>query len=215
MLSHFCSIPEAVEEVQAGRVLIVIDDENRENEGDFMVAAEKVTPEIINFMSRYGRGLICLPTTKQRLEELDIPIMVNGKTSIADTPFTVSVDAVDGVTSGISAPDRAKTARLFVHPDAVPEDFERAGHLFPLRARDGGVLERDGHTEATVDLMRLAGLYPAGVLCEVLDEDGSMARLPRLLEIADEHHLKIATIKDLIEYRLEEELVLESACSGG
>ena len=215
MLSHFCSIPEAVEEVKDGRVLIVIDDENRENEGDFMVAAELVTPETINFMARYGRGLICLPTTRQRLEELEIPIMVDGKTSVEDTPFTVSVDAVKGVTSGISAPDRAKTARLFVDPDSMPEDFERPGHLFPLRARDGGVLERDGHTEATVDLLRLAGLYPAGVLCEVLDEDGSMARLPRLLEIAEEHHLKIATIKDLIEYRLEEELVLEFACSGG
>ena len=215
MLSHFCSIPEAVEEVKDGRVLIVIDDENRENEGDFMVAAELVTPEAINFMARYGRGLICLPTTRQRLEELEIPIMVDGKTSVEDTPFTVSVDAVKGVTSGISAPDRAKTARLFVDPDSMPEDFERPGHLFPLRARDGGVLERDGHTEATVDLLRLAGLYPAGVLCEVLDEDGSMARLPRLLEIAEEHHLKIATIKDLIEYRLEEELVLEFACSGG
>lgn len=215
MLSHFCTIPEAVEEVRAGRVLIVIDDENRENEGDFMVAAEKVTPEIINFMSRHGRGLICLPTTKQRLAELDIPIMVDGKTSTGDTPFTVSVDAVNGVTSGISAHDRAVSAQLFVNPDTTPEDFERSGHLFPLQARDGGVLERDGHTEATVDLMRLAGLYPAGVLCEVLDEDGSMARLPRLVEIADEHHLKIATIKDLIEYRLEEELVLEFASSGG
>ena len=215
MLSHFCTIPEAVEEVRVGRVLIVIDDENRENEGDFMVSAERVTPEIINFMARHGRGLICLPTTKQRLEELDIPIMVNGKTSIADTPFTVSVDAVNGVTSGISAHDRAISAQLFVSPDTAPEDFERPGHLFPLQARDGGVLERDGHTEATVDLMRLAGLYPAGVLCEVLDVDGSMARLPRLIEIAEEHHLKIATIKDLIEYRLEEELVLEFACSGG
>ncbi len=215
MSSHFCSVPEAVEEVRDGRVLIVIDDENRENEGDFMVAAERVTPETINFMARYGRGLICLPTTKQRLEELEIPIMVNGKTSLEDTPFTVSVDAVNGVTSGISAADRARTARLFVDQDTVPEDFERPGHLFPLRARDGGVLERDGHTEATVDLLRLAGLYPAGVLCEVLDEDGSMARLPRLIEIADEHHLKIAMIKDLIEYRLEEELVLEFACSGG
>ncbi len=215
MLSHFCSIPEAVEEVKDGRVLIVIDDENRENEGDFMVAAERVTSETINFMARYGRGLICLPTTRQRLEELEIPIMVDGKTSVEDTPFTVSVDAVKGVTSGISAPDRAKTARLFVNPDTMPEDFERPGHLFPLRARDGGVLERDGHTEATIDLLRLAGLYPAGVLCEVLDEDGSMARLPRLIEIADEHHLKIATIKNLIEYRLEEDLVLEFACSGG
>ncbi len=213
MSSHFCTVAEAVEEIRAGRVLIVIDDENRENEGDFMVAAEKITPDIINFMSRHGRGLICLPTTKQRLDELNIPKMVDGAGSLDDTPFTVSVDAVDGVTSGISAQDRATTVELFVNPDTVPDDFERPGHLFPLQARDGGVLEREGHTEATVDFMKLAELYPAGVLCEVLDEDGSMARLPRLVEIANEHHLKIATIKDLIEYRLEEQLVLDFACN--
>lgn len=215
MLSTFCSIPEAIEEIKAGRILIVIDDENRENEGDFMVAAERVTPEIINFMARYGRGLICLPTTKQRLEELEIPMMVDGKTSLEDTPFTVSVDAANGVSSGVSALDRAATARLFCNPNTIPEDFERPGHLFPLRARDGGLLERDGHTEATIDLLRLAGLYPAGVLCEVLDKDGSMARLPRLIEIAEEHHLKIAAIKNVIEYLHNEELVLEFACSGG
>mgnify|MGYP002856848275 FL=1 len=215
MLSTLCSIPEALEEIKAGRILIVIDDENRENEGDFMVAAERVTPEIINFMARHGRGLICLPTTKQRLEELDICMMVDGKTSLEDTPFTVSVDAANGVSSGVSALDRAETARLFCNPNTTPEDFEKPGHLFPLRARDGGLLEREGHTEATIDALRLAGLYPAGVLCEVLDDDGSMARLPRLIEIAEEHHLKIMAIKDLIEYRLNEELVQDFACSGG
>jgi len=215
MSSNFCTIPEAIEEIKSGRVLIVVDDENRENEGDFMVSAELVTPEIINFMSRFGRGLVCLPTTRQRLEELGIPIMVGGKTSLEDTPFAVSVDAIHGVTSGISAADRAITARLFVEPDARAEHFERPGHLFPLRARDGGVLERDGHTEATVDFMKLAGLFPAGVLCEVLDDDGSMARLPKLVKIADEHNLKIAKINDLIEYRLAEQLVMNFAIAAG
>jgi 3,4-dihydroxy 2-butanone 4-phosphate synthase/GTP cyclohydrolase II len=212
MIPVFCSIPEAIEEIRAGRILIVIDDEDRENEGDFIMAAEKVTPEAINFMARYGRGLICLPTTRQRLEELKIPAMVHESDNTAKlgTRFTVSVDAVNGTTTGISAHDRAETIRVFVRPESRPEDLARPGHIFPLRAFDGGVLRRAGHTEATVDLARLAGLYPAGVLCEILDDDGTMARLPRLAEIARAHGLKIATIKDLIEYRRRTEKLVQN-----
>ncbi len=203
MSSPYCSIPEAIEEIKAGRILIVIDDEDRENEGDFIMAAERTTPAAINFMARYGRGLICLPTTGERLEELKVPAMVGeeANTALLGTRFTVSVDAVNGTTSGISAADRAETVQVFVRPDSKPDDLARPGHIFPLQAFDGGVLRRAGHTEATVDLMRLAGLYPAGVLCEIMDDDGSMARLPRLVEIANDHDLKIITIKDLIEYR--------------
>lgn len=201
MTSPFSAISEAIDTFKAGRILIVIDDEDRENEGDFIMAAERVTPESINFMARYGRGLICVPTTRERLEELKIPSMVSENTAILGTRFTVSVDAVNGTTTGISAYDRAATVRVFVDPDARPEDLARPGHVFPLQAYEGGVLRRAGHTEAAVDLARLAGMYPAGVLCEILDDDGTMARLPRLIEIAKEHDLKIITIKHLIEYR--------------
>ncbi len=210
-MSNFCSIPDAIEEIHAGRILIVIDDEDRENEGDFIMAADRVTPESINFMARYGRGLICLPTTRQRLEELKIPAMVDDhdNTAILGTRFTVSVDAVDGTTTGISAHDRAETIKVFVQPDSKPEDLARPGHIFPLQAFDGGVLRRAGHTDATVDLARLAGFYPAGVLCEIMDDDGSMARLPQLIEIAEQHQLKIITIKDLIEYRRQSEKLVK------
>ncbi len=203
MSSPFSTIPEAIEEIKAGRILIVIDDEDRENEGDFIMAAERTTPAAINFMARYGRGLICLPTTRERLEELKVPAMVGEEvnTALLGTRFTVSVDAVNGTTSGISAADRAETVQVFVRPGSRPDDLARPGHIFPLQAFEGGVLRRAGHTEATVDLMKLAGLYPAGVLCEIMDDDGSMARLPRLVEIANDHELKIITIKDLIEYR--------------
>ena len=211
MSSPFCSIPEAVEEIRSGRILIVIDDEDRENEGDFIMAAERTTPAAINFMARYGRGLICLPTTRERLEELKVPAMVGEEvnTALHSTRFTVSVDAVNGTTSGISAADRAETVQVFVRPESRPDDLARPGHIFPLQAFDGGVLRRAGHTEATVDLVKLAGLYPAGVLCEIMDDDGSMARLPRLVEIANEHDLKIITIKDLIEYRRRSEKLVK------
>ena len=210
-MSVFCSIPEAIEEIKAGRILIVCDDEDRENEGDFIMAAERVTPATINFMARYGRGLICLPTTRERLEELKIPAMVDEdeNTAILGTRFTVSVDAVNGTTTGISASDRAETIRVFVRPESKPDDLARPGHIFPLQAFDGGLLRRSGHTEATVDLARIAGLYPAGVLCEIMDDDGSMALMPHLIEIAELHALKIITIKDLIEYRRQTEMLVK------
>ena len=195
------SIEEALEEIRSGKMLIVVDDEDRENEGDFIMAAEKVTPEAINFMATHGRGLICLPALPERLQELDLDLMVDRNTALHETPFTVSIDAVEGTTTGISAHDRASTVTRFVDPDARPTDFGRPGHVFPLRARQGGVLRRAGHTEATVDLARLAGLFPAGVLCEILNADGTMARLPQLVETAQRFSLKIITIRDLIAYR--------------
>lgn len=197
----FATVPEAIEELRAGKMLIVVDDEDRENEGDFIMAADKVTPEAVNFMTKYGRGLICVPTTAERLEELGLPDMVDRNTAKLGTAFTVSVDAVNGTTTGISAHDRALTIKLFVDPDAKPEDLARPGHVHPLRAEDGGVLVRAGHTEAVVDLVRLAGLGASGVLCEILSEDGTMARLPELTEIAAKWDMKIATIADLIKYR--------------
>mgnify|MGYP003961947591 CR=1 FL=1 len=210
-MSVFCSIAEAIEEIKAGRILVVCDDEDRENEGDFIMAADRVTPETINFMAVYGRGLICLPTTRQRLEELKIPAMVDDdqNTAILGTRFTISVDAVNGTTTGISAHDRSETIRVFVREESRPEDLARPGHIFPLQAFDGGVLRRSGHTEATVDLARMAGLYPAGVLCEIMDDDGSMARMPKLMEIAEAHDLKIITIKDLIAYRKKTERLIK------
>lgn len=198
-------IEDALKDIHDGKIVIVVDDEDRENEGDFIMAAEKVTPETINFMARYGRGLICLPATQERLLELELDMMVNTNTALHGTPFTVSIDALYGVTTGISAQDRAETIRQFVDPQSRPESFGRPGHIFPLRAMPGGVLRRAGHTEATVDLARLAGLYPAGVLCEILNEDGSMARLPQLVEIAERFGLKLITIHDLIAYRRRSE----------
>ena len=200
-MSGFDSIPEAIEEIKQGRMVIVVDDEDRENEGDFIMAAEKVTPKTINFMATHGRGLVCVPLTRDRIERLKLRPMVEANTALHGTRFTVSVDACSGVTTGISAADRARTIQVMVSEESVPEDLCRPGHIFPIQARMGGVLSRAGHTEATVDLARLAGLKPIGVLCEIMDDDGSMARLPRLREIAKEFNLKLITVKDLIEYR--------------
>ena len=201
----FDSIEEAIEEIAKGSMVIVADDEDRENEGDFIMAAEKVRPEDINFMAKYGRGLICVPVVGNRLDELDLSAMVSNNTAKMGTPFTVSIDGKHNTTTGSSAHDRAETIKLLVDPDATPDDFARPGHVFPLRAMEGGVLRRAGHTEATVDLARLAGLFPAGILCEIMDEDGTMARVPRLMELADEYGMKIVTIADLIQYRYERE----------
>ncbi|MDP2898886.1 MAG: bifunctional 3,4-dihydroxy-2-butanone-4-phosphate synthase/GTP cyclohydrolase II [bacterium] len=199
------SVEEVVEDFKAGKIVIVVDDEDRENEGDFIMAAEKVTPQAINFMAKHGRGLICLPTTKERLEELDLPLMVDRVTALHGTAFTVTIDAKEGTTTGISAADRAKTIKRFTEPDAKPEDFARPGHVNPIRAMEGGVLRRSGHTEAAVDLAKLAGLFPAGVLCEIMDEDGTMARMPALMKLAEEHGLRIVTTAALIDYRRKRE----------
>ncbi len=204
------SIEEGIERIRSGKMVIVVDDADRENEGDLVMAAEKATPEAINVMARYGRGLICLPITGERLDELGIPMMVNDNenTSSFGTAFTTSVDAKTGITTGISAYDRATTIRVMIDPNTREEDIARPGHVFPLRAREGGVLVRAGHTESAVDLARLAGLYPAGVICEVMAEDGTMARLPKLEQIAEERDIPIITLADLIAYRyIHEKLV--------
>jgi 3,4-dihydroxy 2-butanone 4-phosphate synthase/GTP cyclohydrolase II len=210
---EFASIEEGIEEVRAGRALIVVDDEDRENEGDFLMAAERVTPEAVHFMAKYGRGLICMPMTGERLDELQIPMMVADNTAPLGTAFTVSVDARRGVTTGTSAYDRAVTIRTLVDPGTRADDLTRPGHIFPLRAMPGGVLRRAGHTEAAVDLARLAGFTASGVICEVLDQEGGMARVPELLAIAREHHLKVITIKDLIEYRITKEKLIRRAAT--
>ena len=201
----FDTVEEAIEDIRQGRIVIVVDDEDRENEGDLTMAASAATPEKINFMARYGRGLICLALTAQRLEELHIPMMVGENTSKFGTAFTVSIEARHGVTTGISAADRARTILTAVDPKTVPSDLARPGHVFPLRARSGGVLMRAGQTEASVDLACLAGLYPAGVICEVMNEDGTMARVPELTEFAKRHGLKLVTVADIIAYRLRTE----------
>jgi len=204
------TIEAALEDLKQGKLLIVVDDEDRENEGDFVTAARNVTPEIINFMSKYGRGLICAPITEQRCEELELNLMVANNTVLHQTPFTVSVDLIgNGCTTGISAHDRAKTVQALIDPTTQPEDLGRPGHIFPLRAKNEGVLRRSGHTEATVDLARLAGFEPAGVLVEIMNDDGTMARLPQLIEIAKRFDLKIISIKDLIAYRLKTETLIE------
>jgi len=195
------TIPEAIEDIKTGKIIIIVDDETRENEGDLAIAAEKVTPAAINFMAKHGRGLICLPIIGQRLDELGIPLMVQENTSQNCTAFTVSVEAKKKVTTGISASDRAQTIKTVLAPDSKPDDLARPGHVFPIRAKNGGVLVRAGHTEAVVDLARLAGLYPAGVICEVMNEDGTMARLPELEILASKYDFKIVTITDLIAYR--------------
>ena len=200
---HIASIQEAIEEIRAGRMIILMDDEDRENEGDLCMAAEKVTPEAINFMAKYGRGLICLPMAEERIDALGLPMMVDKNTAPLGTAFTMSFDARHGVTRGVSAEDRATTILQASRPDARPEDFIVPGHVFPLRARRGGVLVRTGQTEGAVDLSRLAGLGPSGIICEIMREDGSMARLPDLETFAAEHGFKIATIADLIHYRLQ------------
>lgn len=204
------SISNAIEDIKNGKLVIVVDDEDRENEGDFITAAHNVTPEIINFMSKYGRGLICAPLLEDRCDELGLNLMVNNNTALHETPFTVSIDLLGhGCTTGISAHDRAKTIQALIHPNTKPEDLGRPGHIFPLRAKNGGVLRRSGHTEATVDLARLAGFESAGVLVEIMNEDGSMARLPQLKEIAKQFNLKLISIKDLIEYRLQTDSLIE------
>jgi len=204
------SIESAIEDIKNGKMVIVVDDEDRENEGDFIAAARNVTPEVINFMSKVGRGLICAPITEERADELELELMVNKNTALHETPFTVSIDLLGhGCTTGISAHDRAKTVQAMIDPKTKPSDFARPGHIFPLRAKNGGVLRRTGHTEATIDLARLAGLEPAGVLVEVMNEDGTMARLPQLREIADKYDLKIVSIKDLVEFRLRTDSLIE------
>ncbi len=199
------SIAEAIEDIKAGKFIIIVDDEDRENEGDLAIAAEKVTAEAINFMTKHARGLICLPIIGQRLDELGIPLMVGDNTSRFSTAFTVSIEAKHRVSTGISAADRAETVKAVVNPATKAEDLARPGHMFPLRAREGGVLVRAGHTEAIVDLVRLAGLYPAGVICEILNEDGSMSRLPQLAVMAEKYGIKIVTVADLIVYRRRHE----------
>ena len=209
-MSYLNTIKEAIEDLRAGKVIIVVDDENRENEGDFLTAAENATPEVINFMAKHGRGLICAALTESRCEELELEMMVSKNTSSHTTAFTVSVDLLgNGCTTGISASDRSKTVKALVDPSITPEDFARPGHIFPLKAKNGGVLRRAGHTEATVDLSRLAGFSSAGVLVEIMNEDGSMARLPELLEISKAHNLKIVSIEDLIKYRLEHDSLIK------
>ncbi len=204
------TIQEAIEEIKAGKTIIVVDDEDRENEGDFLTAARNATPETINFMVRHGRGLVCAPITAQRARELDLMPMVSHNTTSHETNFTVSVDLLGhGCTTGISASDRSKTTLALIDPAIKPEDLGRPGHIFPLIAKDGGVLRRTGHTEAAIDLAVLAGMEPAGVICEIMKEDGEMARLPDLLEIAKEFNLKIVSIKDLIAYRLEHESMVK------
>ncbi len=199
------SISGALEDIKAGKLVIIVDDEGRENEGDLVVAAEKVTPKAINFMARHARGLICLPIVGERLDELKIPLMVNDNTAQFSTAFTVSVEAKHGVTTGISAADRAQTIMAILDPVTKPEDLVRPGHVFPLRARDGGVLVRAGHTEAVVDLTRLAGLYPAGIICEIMNDDGTMARLSQLEIMSEKHGIKIVSIAGLIAYRRRHE----------
>jgi len=205
----FDPIESAIEDFRQGKILIVVDDEDRENEGDFIMAAEKVTAEKINFLAKHGRGLICVPMAGQRLDELDLHTMVAENTEKLRTHFTVSVDAKKNTTTGISAFDRYETVKALIDPATTPRDLARPGHIFPLRAREGGVLVRAGHTEAVVDLAKLAGLYPAGVLCEIMDEDGRMARVPRLFEMAKQFDLKIITIKDFIEYRRRTEILVK------
>jgi 3,4-dihydroxy 2-butanone 4-phosphate synthase/GTP cyclohydrolase II len=203
------SIDEAIEDVREGKIVIVVDDAERENEGDMVMAAEKVTPEAINFISKHARGLICVPLPKERIEELDLVPMVKVNTAKMGTRFTVSVDALENTTTGISAHDRAQTIRALIDSKTKPEDLAKPGHIFPIQAMDGGVLSRAGHTEATVDLPRMAGLYPAGVLCEIMDDDGHMARLPRLLEMAKKFNMRVVTVKDLIEHRRRKEKLVQ------
>jgi 3,4-dihydroxy 2-butanone 4-phosphate synthase/GTP cyclohydrolase II len=206
----FDTIESAIEDIKAGKLVIVVDDEDRENEGDFITAARNVTPEVINFMSKHGRGLICAPLLEDRCNELGLEVMVNNNTALHETAFTVSVDLLGhGCTTGISAHDRAKTIQALIDPQTKPEDLGRPGHIFPLRSKKGGVLRRTGHTEATTDLARLAGMEPAGVLVEIMNDDGSMARLPELVKVAEKFNFKLITIKDLIEYRMKRDSLIE------
>jgi len=213
MGKEFSSIVEAIEDVRQGKMIVIVDDEDRENEGDLMIAAEKATPELINFMARFGRGLICLTLTEERTKELGLSMMVEDNQSAFETPFTVSIDARQGVSTGISAADRAHTIKVAIDSLTVKEDLVKPGHIFPLRAKDGGVLVRMGQTEASVDIARIAGLNPYGVICEIMNEDGTMARVPQLTKFAEEHGLKMITVKDLAEYRLMKEALVEEVTS--
>ncbi len=206
------SIEEALEDIKNGKVIIVVDDEDRENEGDFITAARNITPEIINFMATHGRGLICAPIIEDRAEELKLELMVQDNTSLHATPFTVSIDLIGkGCSTGISAYDRAQTIQALINPETKPEDFAKPGHIFPLKAKRGGVLRRTGHTEATIDISRLAGFEPAGVLVEIMNEDGTMARMPELMKIAERFDLKIISIADLVAYRIKHETLIRKA----
>src|SRR5258706_11313747 len=210
----FATIPEALEEFRAGRMLVVTDDEDRENEGDLTMAAEAITPEAINFMAMHGRGLICLSLTPEKCDALHLPLMSAMNTSRFGTAFCESIDAAQGVTTGISAADRAHTIRVTMQPGARPSDLARPGHVFPLRAREGGVLVRAGQTEASVDLARMAGFEPGGVICEIMNADGSMARVPQLTEFCQQHGLKMISVASLIRYRLETEQLVERRSEG-
>lgn len=204
------TIEEAIEDIRQGKIIIVVDDEDRENEGDFLAAADKVSPEMINFMATHGRGLICTPLTEKRCKELELPLMVSKNTVLHHTAFTVSVDLIgNGCTTGISAQDRSKTVEALVDPETKPEDLGRPGHIFPLIAREGGVLRRTGHTEAAIDFARLAGFRPAGVICEIMNEDGTMARLPQLIEVAKKFDLKLVSIEDLVAYRMKHDSLIQ------
>ena len=203
------TIEEAIDAIKNGEIIIVVDDEDRENEGDFLIAAEKVNPQVINFMATHGRGLICAPLVEERCDELGLNLMVDQNTAAYETPFTVSIDLIGyGTSTGISASDRSKTVLALVNPDTRPEELGKPGHIFPLRAKKGGVLRRAGHTEAAIDFARLAGMQPAGVIVEIMNEDGTMARLPDLIKIAKKHDLKLVTIKDLIAYRIKHETLV-------
>ncbi len=212
-LTSFNSIDEAIEDVKQGKMIVIVDDEDRENEGDLMIAAEQCTPEAVNFMAKYGRGLICLTLTEQRTAQLGLPMMVQENQAQFGTPFTVSIDAKNGITTGISAADRAKTIEVAMDPEATQYDLVMPGHIFPLRARDGGVLVRAGQTEGSVDVARLAGLKPAGVICEIMNDDGTMARVPELSKFVKKHKIKMITIKDLMEYRLNSEALVEEVAA--
>lgn len=209
----FSTIEEAVQDIKKGRCIIVVDDKNRENEGDLIIAAEKVTPEDINFMAKEARGLICMALLPERIKALKLPPMIADNTALHKTAFTVSVDAAKGVTTGISAQDRALTIKLLLDKNTGPEDLAIPGHIFPIQAKEGGVLVRAGHTEAAVDIAKIAGLYPAGVMCEIMKDDGTMARVPDLLKFSAKHHLKIITIQDLIQYRRKKEKLIEKVIS--
>ena len=211
--NNFSSIEDAMEDVRQGKMIVIVDDEDRENEGDLMIASEKVTPEAINFMAKYGRGLICLALTEERTRELGLSMMVEDNESAFETPFTVSIDAREGITTGISANDRSITVQTAINSQTGKSDLVKPGHIFPLRARTGGVLVRMGQTEASVDIARMAGLYPSGVICEIMDDDGTMARLPSLIGFIREHGLRMITTKDLAEYRLQQETLVEEVVS--
>ena len=213
MGKEFSTIEEAIEDVRQGKMIVIVDDEDRENEGDLMIAAEKITPELINFMARFGRGLICLTLTEKRTRELGLSMMVDDNQSAFETPFTVSIDARDGISTGISAADRAHTIKVAIDPETFKHDLVKPGHIFPLRAKDGGVLVRMGQTEASVDIARIAGLNPCGVICEIMNDDGTMARVSHLTEFIKEHDLKMITTKDLAEYRLMKEALVEEVTS--